>query len=133
MALAATAQRIVGRVLPRRGALAGGEGGEQRPAPQPSGLSDTLGEALRKLATAIAAGAEAIEEEDQRIELTAAGDRCSSLAASLSSWLGQDTGESVYWIDQEQTTRRRVTLACAPLDIGPTLRRDLFERVRPAS
>jgi len=95
----------------------------------PSGLRDTLGEELRKLASAIARGAGEVEEEEQRVELGAAGDRCEILASSLSSWLAQDVAESVYWIDQEGGQRRRLTLACAPLDVGPILRRDLFERV----
>ena len=96
----------------------------------PSGLPDTLGEQLRKLASAIDQGVEEIEEEEQRVELIAASERCEGLANSLSSWLEQDLPDSVYWIDQEGgQPRRRVTLACAPLDIGPTLRRDLFDRV----
>ncbi|WP_435011062.1 ATP-dependent DNA helicase [Tundrisphaera lichenicola] len=95
----------------------------------PSGLPDVLGEELRKLASAIDKGAETIEEEEQRIELMASAERCEGLANSLSSWLEQDVPESVYWIDQESTSRRRITLACAPLDVGPTLRRDLFDRV----
>ncbi len=96
----------------------------------PCGLPDTLGEELRKLGSAIVRGVEEIEEEDQRVELIAASERCEALAISLSSWLDQDQPDSVYWIDQESgNARRRVTLACAPLDIGPTLRRDLFDRV----
>lgn len=95
----------------------------------PSGLPDTLAEELRKLASAIGRGAEEIDEEEQRIELAAAADRCEGMANSLSSWLAQDVPDSVYWIDQEPGPRQRVTLACAPLDVGPTLRRDLFDRV----
>ena len=129
MALAATAQRLTEEFFYAVTRWQGSKGASNGRLRRPTGLSDTLGEALRKLSTAITDGAEGIEEEDQRIELTAAGDRCSTLAGSLASWLDQDTGESVYWIDQEETTRRRVTLACAPLDIGPILRRDLFGRV----
>ncbi len=129
MALASSAQRISEEFFLHVARWQGAKGASNGRLRKPSGLSDTLGEALRKLATAIGDGADGIEEEDQRIELTASGDRCSALAGSLSSWLDQDTSESVYWIDQEQTTRRRVTLACAPLDIGPILRRDLFARV----
>jgi ATP-dependent DNA helicase DinG len=96
----------------------------------PSGLPDTLGQELRKLAASIDQGVEEIEEEDQRVELIAASERCEALADSLTSWLEQDSADSVYWIDQEANSqRRRITLACAPLDIGPTLRRDLFDRV----
>lgn len=96
----------------------------------PSGLPDTLGQELRKLATAIDEGVGEIEEEEQRVELIAASERCEALANTLTSWLEQDSADSVYWIDQEANSqRRRITLACAPLDIGPTLRRDLFDRV----
>ena len=96
----------------------------------PSGLPDTLGEELRKLATSIDQGLEEIEQEEQRVELIAASERCEALANSLASWLAQDQDASVYWIDQDGASqRRRVTLACAPLDIGPVLRRDLFDRV----
>ena len=96
----------------------------------PSQIPDTLGEELRKLASAIDEGVEGIEEEEQRVELIASSERCEALANSISSWLEQDVADSVYWIDQDSNSqRRKVTLACAPLDIGPTLRRDLFDRV----
>ncbi|WP_435017287.1 ATP-dependent DNA helicase [Tundrisphaera sp. TA3] len=95
----------------------------------PSGLHDTLGEALRKLGTAIDDGAQKIEEDEQRVELVAASERCAAMANGLSSWLSQDIDEAVYWIDEDLGPRRRITLACAPLDIGPILRRDLFDRV----
>jgi len=96
---------------------------------RPMPVADTLGEELRKLATAIDRDAEGIEPEEQRIELGAAADRVAGLAASLATWLDQGREESVYWIEQEAGRRRRITLACAPLDVGPTLRKDLFERV----
>jgi ATP-dependent DNA helicase DinG len=97
---------------------------------KPSGLPDTLGEELRKLGSAIDEGVEGIEEQEQRVELIAASERCEAMANSFSSWLAQDVEDSVYWIEQDGgSQRRRVTLACAPLDIGPTLRRDLFDRV----
>jgi ATP-dependent DNA helicase DinG len=108
----------------------GGKGSTNGRLRKPSGLPDTLGEELRKLASAIDEGVEQIEEAEQRVELIAASERCEVLANSLSSWLEQDVPDSVYWIEQDGgDQRRRITLACAPLDIGPTLRRDLFNRV----
>jgi ATP-dependent DNA helicase DinG len=97
---------------------------------KPSGLPDSLSEELRKLASAIDEGVDAIEEEEQRVELIAASERCEALANSLTSWLEQDVADSVYWIELDWgAQKKRITLACAPLDIGPTLRRDLFDRV----
>jgi ATP-dependent DNA helicase DinG len=96
---------------------------------RPIGVADTLGEELRRLATAVGRGAEEVEEEEQRIELVAAQERCEGLAESLSRWLEQSDAESVYWIDRDEGHRRRITLASAPLEVGPTLRQELFNKV----
>ena len=104
----------------------GGSNGRMR---SPVKWPDTVGIELEKLATAISDGAEDVEEDEQRIELTAAADRCSALAASVRAWQRQEAAESVYWVDVGEGARPRVTLACAPLDVGPALRRDLFNRV----
>src|SRR5207249_4986587 len=96
---------------------------------RPTGWPDTVAEELRKLATAIGRGADSVEGEEQRIELSAAQERCDALAGALAAWLAQQAPESVYWIEVEGGSRRRVTLASAPLDVGPTLRRELFDRV----
>ena len=97
---------------------------------RPMGLPDTLGEELRKLSTAITRESEQIEADEDRIELNSAAEKCEALAAGLSDWLGQGTADSVYWVDvQSFAGRPRVNLACAPLDVGPILRRDLFDRV----
>jgi ATP-dependent DNA helicase DinG len=97
----------------------------------PPGWPDTLGEELNKLATAIGDGIEAKSklEEEQKIELRAAQARCRALATGLTAWLQQQAADTVYWVEFEGMTRRRVNLASAPLDVGPTLRRDLFEEV----
>ncbi len=98
---------------------------------KPSGLADTLGEELRKLAAAIIRESEHLEPEEQRIELTAAADRCDALADSLDNWLGQRMPDAVYWIENEpQARRRRLTLVASPLEVGPTLRADLFNKVK---
>jgi ATP-dependent DNA helicase DinG len=100
----------------------------------PPGWPDALVEELSKLASAIAAGRDRIPRlkgvDEQKIELTAAENRCRSLAGELAAWLEQRVADSVYWVEVEGTTRRRVSLASAPLDVGPTLERELFSEVR---
>lgn len=92
-------------------------------------VPDTLSEELRRLGTIIGLGAEQVDDEEQQIELTAGRDRCEGLAAALTSWMAQEEPEqTVHWIELE-TAKRRVTLARAPLEVGPTLRRELFARV----
>ncbi|MDB5352459.1 MAG: hypothetical protein JWN86_3706 [Planctomycetota bacterium] len=107
---------------------------ERQPRPNgrayaPTGIPDTLAEELLKLSTAVRRGAAGIEEEEQRIELESAANRCETMAMAVRNWLGQETPESVYWVEVEQKARRRVTLAAAPLDVGATLKRDLFGRL----
>jgi ATP-dependent DNA helicase DinG len=104
----------------------GGANGRLR---QPLKWPDTVGEELSKLATAIGDGAEKVAAEEQKVELQAARDRCDTIASSLRSWQGQAQKDSVYWVEVTEGNRPRVNLACAPLDVGPVLRRDLFEKV----
>jgi ATP-dependent DNA helicase DinG len=105
------------------------KGGEPVRIRTPAGWPETLAEELRRLSAAIAIGADKVEAEEEKIELTAAQNRCDTLAACLSGWLGQHVPESVYWVDVEGRSRPRISLSSAPLDVGPTLRRELFERV----
>ncbi|HEV3163794.1 MAG TPA: helicase C-terminal domain-containing protein [Isosphaeraceae bacterium] len=97
---------------------------------KPIPVADPLSEELRKLATAIGERAQQIEGDEQKIELFAAQERCEVLAATLSGWMALAAIDSVFWVELEGPEhRRRVTLACAPLDVGPILRRDLFDQV----
>ena len=90
---------------------------------------DTVSEELRKLASAVAKGAEEVESEEQKIELSAAAERCEALAGTVRSWQTQSAEGSVYWIEVGEGSRPRVALSCAPLDVGPVLRKELFARV----
>ncbi len=95
----------------------------------PLGVPEILPEELRKLASAIQQGAMQIEQPEKRIELEAAELRCRSLAMEISGWLEHHEKESVYWVEIVNKTRSRIKLASAPLDVGPSLRRLLFDRV----
>ncbi len=105
------------------------EGGANGRMRQPLDWPDTVGEELQKLASSIELGANDVKAPEQKVELTAAAERCQALAASVRSWQRQGAAESVYWVEVGEGSRPRISLACAPLDVGPTLRRDLFDRV----
>jgi len=99
-------------------------------ARQPGIFQTELPEALKRLASEINAGAERIKDETQRIELTAARDRCDALALQIERWIGQVDEGSVYWVDVEGSpSRPRAALQAAPIDVGPVLNRELFQKV----
>jgi len=94
-------------------------------------VKNRLSPALMKLSSAIKQSAKGIDEESQKQDFTAASARLASLAGSLEEWRNQQLGGAVYWIDVGRIRRGRpaMTLAAAPVDIGPAMREQLFEKV----
>ena len=84
---------------------------------------------LNRLGAAIACFADDLDKEEERVELASAAERCISLALSLDSWLNQSMPDSVYWTELAGKTRQRMKLVCCPIEVGPILRDELFNRV----
>jgi len=98
---------------------------------QPNQIENRLSPALLKLARALRQAAKEIDNESERLDFTSAHDRLTALAGELTHWIEQQSEDSVYWI--EATTNRgrpRVALSAAPIDVGPVLRTELFEKTR---
>ena len=97
---------------------------------QPGIVSNPLGERLRKLVASLRRHANDIEQPEQRMDFIAAAGRLDALCRGISDWLGQDIPDSVYWIERGGGRGRlRITLAAAPIDVGPVLREHLFNKV----
>lgn len=95
---------------------------------QPNAIDNALSEALLKLAGLVRRGAKQVESPDERQDLLAAADRLTGLAQAIDDWCGQGAAESVYWIERTAARRRpRVKLVAAPIEVGPLLRRMLFD------
>ncbi len=92
-------------------------------------IDNDLSPALWQLAASISVYAHTLDSEEQRIELTAAADRLVSLADSLQSWLQQTVEDAVYWIEISGRQQRRTKLLCAPIEVGPVLRDELWGQV----
>jgi ATP-dependent DNA helicase DinG len=94
-------------------------------------LLDVLSEELRKLASRLSEVAKKIASEEQKIEVTAAGDRCLNLAEGLSAWLEQALPEQVYWIETTQRERKApgVALCASPIDISAAMEEMLFSKI----
>ncbi len=93
-------------------------------------VADHCGEAIGSLARRLERAASGIPSEAERHDFHSIADRLSSLAGSIRVWLEQDMPGSVWWVESHKTRRgrTRLKLASAPIDVGKTLKRELFDR-----
>jgi ATP-dependent DNA helicase DinG len=97
---------------------------------EPGIVRDPLSEGLRKLARTVGEHAKGLDDPEERQDLTAARARLRALADVVEDWLLHRLPDSVYWIETAwRRGRRRITLAAAPIDVGPLLREHLFDKV----
>jgi ATP-dependent DNA helicase DinG len=98
---------------------------------RPKLVPDTLGDALATLARRLRNAAEGISAEAERHDFHSIADRLTASASSIGTWLAQDIPGSVWWVEATRSRggRRRIRIASAPVDVGETLRRELFDRV----
>ena len=94
-------------------------------------VEDTLGPPLADLARRLRAAADGLGTDAERHDLSSLADRLSAQAAAIDTWLGQREPGSVWWVEATRSRRgrERLTLASGPIDVGETLRRELFARV----
>jgi ATP-dependent DNA helicase DinG len=95
-------------------------------------ISNSLSPALENLAIMIRNRGEGLRDETQRQDLLSAHERLLILAGEIEAWRRQKVPESVYWIEGGASRRGRIfiRLSAAPIDVGPTLRNELFDATR---
>lgn len=67
------------------------------------------------------------EEADDNSELTRYIDRCRAIEMDIKNFLEQGSEDSIYWVEATGGRRRRTALRSAPLDVGPFVKRCLFD------
>jgi len=95
-------------------------------------VQNVVGPPLRRLAASVSVFADDVKDEKEQIELSAAAERCALLADSLEAWLMQNDEEAVYWIESAGKKNENVKLASAAVEVGPLLKKELFDRVGTA-
>jgi ATP-dependent DNA helicase DinG len=96
----------------------------------PPPLLNQVSAPLRQLAQGVLDVAATIDEEEERIELTAAAERTTGLATAVDTWMVQGIDDAVYWIESVHGPRRVGTrLVSSPVDVAPILRESLFQAV----
>jgi ATP-dependent DNA helicase DinG len=108
----------------------------KRPSPsdslrvrEPHIVRDLLSMEFQKLAQHLDRIANGLENDTEKIEYEAAGQRCESIAASLNAWLEQKLPGQVYWIEGTGERGNRIELASSPIEVGPLLREKVFDRI----
>jgi len=98
---------------------------------EPIEVANRLGGELQTLSREVKKAGDAQQEETERQDFVAAADRLTALAGELNVWHRQQLDSAVYWMESYKTRRGlpRLTLSAAPLDVGPVLREQLFQRV----
>jgi len=107
-----------------------GQGGGNGRVRQPALVPNPLSEGLKQLAGTVRRDAKDVKKPEEKKDLTAAAERLTALAGGLDAWHRQQMEGAVYWVESTSGRRgRRITLAAAPIDVGPILRERLFEKV----
>jgi ATP-dependent DNA helicase DinG len=96
---------------------------------EPNIVANPLTEELNKLAFRIDECARALASEEEKIELTSASERCRGFADAVEQWLGQALDGQVYWIEMRGERQAKVALASAPVEVGPALKQQLYDKV----
>lgn len=92
-------------------------------------VKNVLSPTLSKLSRMVREAGDRQKQREEKQDFTSAADRISGLAAAIDEWLGQQREGNVYWIDVTTGRRMRVALSAAPIDVGPTLREELFQKI----
>ncbi|MGB7343288.1 MAG: helicase C-terminal domain-containing protein [Pirellulaceae bacterium] len=95
----------------------------------PEVVDNSLSEPMEKLARALKQQADGENNEADRIEFESAHNRLLHLAGGLRQWLRHEVDNAVYWVERTGTRRGmdRITLAASPIDVGDSLRKELFQ------
>lgn len=95
----------------------------------PGIVGNPLSPALDELAAMLRRRASNLKDEGQRQDFVSAFERLTTLAGELEVWRTHGIPEAVYWIEASPSRRGRpnIKLEAAPIDVGPTLRKELFD------
>ena len=99
---------------------------------QPNIVENPLSPAMESLALQLKLVRDKATLEADKFELAGYASRCEAVAAAMKTLIEQKMADSVYWAEVTQSQRyRRITLACAPIDVSPLLREHLFNAKTP--
>ncbi len=96
---------------------------------EPDIVPDVLSGELKKLASTLARIATGLSSDEDKIELTSRSTRLQGQAEAITQWLAQSLTGQVYWVEVRTGRVPKVALASAPIEVGPALREQLYDKV----
>lgn len=96
---------------------------------QPNIITNELSPVLKDLSSVLKLLRDNTDDDDERLEVASYINRAQSIAGALTALIEQTVDDAVYWIEM-QTQHRipRVKLVCAPVDVGPLLKENLYNK-----
>lgn len=91
-------------------------------------VDDTLSGHLKNLCRELAKLAKQKEDDDEKFEIMRFVDLCKALIHDLESFLSQVNADQIYWLEIGSGKASTIRLKSAPLDVGPEIRRCLFDK-----
>ena len=93
-------------------------------------VTNTLSPALDKLSQLVRQFGENMKDATEKQDFISSADRLTSLSTHIEAWRLQEMEGGVYWIEASMNRygKQKVKLAAAPIDIGPALRENLFNK-----
>lgn len=97
---------------------------------EPNIATPELAVELQTLARKVKSAGNKLTNEVERQDYNAAHDRLLGLAGDIEAWRTQRDESNVFWVESFNSRRGpRMTLGAAPVDVGPALRGELFDKV----
>ena len=90
-------------------------------------VENNLGPALKQLRKELNKLAKQAKTEDDAFEFLRYGNQLGAIETDLKDFITQEKDGYVYWVEIESGRRKKILLRCAPLDVGPYLKRALFD------
>ncbi len=97
---------------------------------QPGIVANPLSPALDKLSQLVRQFGENMKDAAEKQDFISSADRLAALSTELEAWRLQEMEGGVYWVESSMNRygKQNVKLAAAPIDIGPALRENLFNK-----
>lgn len=96
---------------------------------RPVDIENNVSNEIHDLALTLRTHAAETQDEAQQLDFQSAADRLDALGIALKTWLQQRHDDSVYWIEVQGQRRQNIKLISSPIDVGATLRDELFNQV----